>query len=60
MKITSKVLERISMERNLLSCIKNLVILAECIKELQRSIDEIQLRVGIPRKFEDPSEKVKL
>jgi hypothetical protein len=57
MRIDNKFLEQISMQRNLLSCITNLVILAECIEELQRSIDEIQLKVGIPRKFTDQPEK---
>ena len=60
MRIDNNFLDKMAMERNLLSCIKNLVVLGECIKELQRSINEIQLKVGIPRKFENPPEKVKL
>jgi hypothetical protein len=57
MKITDEFLEQVSMQRNLLSCIKNLVVLAKCIEELQGCIDELCLKTGLPRKFENMPEK---
>ena len=57
MKITKNFIDQIGLQRNLLSCIKHMVLLAQSIRELQACIDEIQLKVGIPRKFEDPPEK---
>jgi hypothetical protein len=57
MRIDDKFLDKLAMERNLLSCIKNMLRLAESVQEIQDCIDEIQLKVGIPRKFTDPPEK---
>ena len=53
MKITNEFLEKMALQRNLQSAIIHNVILAECIRDLQKDIDQIKLKVGIPRSHDD-------
>jgi hypothetical protein len=49
MEITDEFIERLKEQRNLQSCVTNAAILARTIQELQQDIDEIKLKLGIPR-----------
>ena len=49
MKITDEFIKQLTQQRNLQSCITNTVVLARSIQKLQRNIDEIKLKIGIPR-----------
>jgi hypothetical protein len=57
MKITQEFIDNVAMQRNLLSAIKNMVFLAKAMREIQESINELQQKVGIPRRFQDEAEK---
>lgn len=49
MKITDEFIERLKLQRNLQSVISNSVVLARTLQKLQKAVDEIQLKVGVPR-----------
>lgn len=49
MKIDQAFIDRLKEQRNLQSCVNNAAVLAQCIRELQRAVTELQLKVGIPR-----------
>jgi hypothetical protein len=58
MKITSEFLEKMALQRNLQSAITHNVILAECIRDIQKDIDIIKLKVGIPRTYNDEKSNI--
>ena len=49
MKITDEFIKQLNGQRNLQSVITNSAIIARCIQELQQAVDEVKLKVGLPR-----------
>ena len=53
MRITDEFLEKLSLQRNLQSCVTNSFILGEAIRDLQEAVAQIQKHLGIEAKSDE-------